>query len=233
MADIRTTTPNRRHSLALALAAASVAAGLVVMGVPRLVSALYGLDASNAVQSVKAGRPVEDKALADALRSLERAADWQADGRTEAARGLLLSARAAAAPPATRGQWVALAEQAFARSLSLTPAQGETWFRLAWLRDGAGDRAGAVEALRMSFLAAAFAPQLMLPRLQLGLRLLPVLGPAEREMLKRQVRLTWIGNPEALVTLSSSSGGAALVKEALDDLTEDDMARFIAARNAK
>lgn len=233
MADTRTTTPNRPPPLALALAALSMAVLLVVMGVPRLVAALYVLDASSVVQAVAGGQQVPDAALADALRSLDAAAGWQADARTEAARGMLLTARAASVPAGGRGQWQAQAEQAFTRSLTLSPAQAETWFRLAWLRDATGNRPGAAEALRLSFLAGAFAPELMLPRLKLGLRLLPILDAADRDVLKREIRLTWIANPDVLVALSSSGAGGELVGEALAGLTEEDMARYIAARNAK
>lgn len=233
MADTRTTTPNNLPPLVLALAALSMAVLLVVMGVPRLVAALYVLDASAVVRAVGAGQSVPDAALADALHSLDVAAGWQADARTDAARGMLLTARAAAMPAGGRGQWQEEAEQAFARSLTLSPAQPETWFRLAWLRDAAGNRSGAAEALRLSFLAGAFAPELMLPRLRLGLRLLPILAPADRDVLKREIRLTWIANPDALVSLSSMGAGGELVGEALAGLTEEDMARYIAARNAK
>lgn len=234
MADTKTITQNRPAPTALLLAGVAVALLLLGLGFPRFVAALQFLDAAPVVRDVGAGKPVQNEAVELALHALDRANGWHTDSKTLSALGTLLSYQAVnASSPARQAELAGQARAAFTSSLAAAPAQAEVWYRLAWLDEWRANRGAAVKALRLSFLSAAIAPELMVPRLELGFRLYAAMDEADAALFKRQIRLTWITAPDKILGLSHNGQIGALVKQALDEVSEDEMQAFIRARTPK
>jgi hypothetical protein len=148
---------------------------------------------------------------------------WVADGTTETDRGLMLLHQGMAHPPGPeRTSLFEQAEAATVAGLAVAPGQPGPWVRLAWLRKTRGDTAGALVALRLSWLSGAFVPSMMVSRLEFALGLLPSMDPDMKSLLRRQLRLTWVVAPDTVTGLSSRPEIAALVQEALNDLSDDD-----------
>lgn len=228
MADTRTITPN-----SLALAACIMAAVLVTLAFPRFMAATAVLDAAQVVDAADNGRPVTAAELADAVRALQRALSWSAEGETQTALGLLLMVQAQAAPADAERN--ALAERAIAAleaGLRRSPGQPEAWLRLARLRDMTGNPAKAVAALRLSILSGGYLPYLMGSRLALALRLRPFMTDDDQAMVMRQIRLTWIADANAVTALAQRPDTATVIARALNQMTDDEMTGFIRARAA-
>ena len=211
----------------VALVAALTGSLLLVLGAPRLIAAFWALDARGVVWSVYAGTTVSPAELARASAGLATAEAWVPDGERAGDRSLLLLHQALLVPtPAEQTALRTAAEAAAVSALSVAPVQPSVWARLASLREQRHDLSGAVVALRMSMLSGSFVPALMVPRVEQGLRLLPVMDYETRELLKRQMRLTWIANPEFLVGRSLRPDAGLLVREALADLSQSELAQF-------
>ncbi len=211
-----------------ALIGAVIAALLLALATPRLVAALFALDAQATLWDVHTGVTVPPTDLAAAAAGLAAAGRWVADGGNEADRGLLLLRRAIALPSgADRDRLLGEAEAATAAGLGLAPGQPGVWLRLAWLRKSGGDAAGALAALRLSWLAGGFVPTLMMSRLDFALGLLPAMNAEMRSLLRRQLRLTWVVAPDTVTGLSRRSDLAPLVQEALADLSDEEIAHYV------
>lgn len=212
-----------------ALVAWVLAGVLVVLGVPQLIAALITLDARQTLDAVHAGAEVDPARLVDAADAFGTAAGWFGSGELELNRGLLLVRAALEGTPEERERRLDAAEQATVSGLALSPGQPVPWLRLAWLRERRGDRAGAVDAFRMSVLTGPFEPTLMKQRIEMGLRLHAALTPEALNLLKRQIQLTWIVDPTFVYDFLGRRADAAVVREALDGLTEADIERFVNA----
>ena len=214
--------------LGAALIGAVVAVLLLVLGVPRLVAALVALGPQGVVWDVHSDVPVPVAGLAAAADGLASAGRWVINGGDMADRGLLLSRQAAAVPPGPqRVRLLEEAEAATVSGLAVAPGQPGVWFRLAWLREIRGDRAGALAALRVSWLSGGFVPSVMLSRLEFAFGLVPSMNAEMRSLLRRQLRLTWVVAPEAVDGFSRRPDVAPLVQEALADLSDADVARYV------
>lgn len=224
--------PARRHAAPAQRSAAVVALGLAAvllgLGVPRLMAAFQALDARAVLWDVHAGAPVPAERLAAAADDLAAASRWAREGELETERGLLLLKRAEQAPPgAERERLYDEATAATAAGLAAAPGQPSQWARLAWLRERRGDLGGAVAALRMSMLAGAMVPEMMVSRVELGLRLLQAMDSETARLLSRQIRLTWVIAPDFVAGLSTRPGLGTLVRDALESLDEQEMAHYL------
>lgn len=210
-----------------ALVAGLMGCLLLALGVPRLVAAVQSLDARSVVWSVYAGVKVPSETLGQAVTGLVTADAWVRDGERAGDISLLLVHQALlAATPAEQAPLWEAAEAAAVSALSVAPGQPGVWARLAEVRERRGNREGAVAALRMSMLSGSFVPALMVPRIEQGLRLLPALDRDTRELLKRQLRLTWVANPAFVVAISARPDGGPLVREALAELNDSELKQF-------
>ena len=223
---------NERHSHGPASWETAAVAGLVaclllVLGGPRLIAAMVALPSVQTVWSVYSGEPVTPAALSDATSALAAANAWIRDGEREGDRGLLFLHRAdRAQSPAARSELLAAAADTAVSALAIAPGQPSVWARLAELREQGGERDEALAALRMSMLSGSFAAALMEPRIEKGLRLLPLMAAETRSLLVRQIGLIWVIKPEYVASLSLRPEAAALVQEALNGLTETELTQF-------
>jgi hypothetical protein len=221
----RATAPSHRGA---AVVGAVIACLLLALGVPRLISAGLSLNAGNVLWDVYGRAPVPTERLAAAAADLASAGAWVRDGTAEAHRGLLLIQQASRTPPGPeRDRLRREAVSATEAGLAVAPGDPSAWYRLANLRALAGDRAGAVAALRASMLSGAVVPDLMVPRIELGLTLLPQMDRDSVALLSRQIRLTWVIAPEFVAGLSTRDGYGPLVQDALASLGEDEMAHYL------
>lgn len=230
--DIR--TPSRRSKgpksshPGAALIGVVVAGLLLVLGGPRLVAALSALDAGDVVWDVLTPHEVPVADLARANVGLATSRRWVRDSTADADHGLLLLHQAMATPPGPeRSRLLKESEGATTAALTNGPGQSAVWLRLAWLRKTGGDTAGAVEALRLSWLSAAFMPSIMVSRLKFALSLLPSMSPEMLSLLRRQFRLTWVIAPDVVSEMSNRPGLASLVRDALTDLNEEEVAQYV------
>ncbi len=211
----------------IAVVAAALGCLLLTLGAPRLVAALLSLESRTVVWDVYAEAKVAPATLAGAAADIAAAAAWVRDGEQEGDRGLLLLQQATMTTTAAeRTKMREAAEMAAISALAVAPGQPNVWSRLANSRERRGNREGAAAALRMSMLSGSFSPALMAPRIELGLRLLPALDAETRALLKRQIRLTWVIKPDFVAELSNRPVTGSLVREALAELAEFDLAQF-------
>lgn len=212
--------------LLLALAA-------LVLGAPRLIGAAYEVSGQGAVEALLAGRPVAPADLDAAAANLAAAERWAGGAEYGLDRGLMLMHRGLTAPPAEQPGLFAAAEQATAGALAASPGEPGGWSRLAWLRHQRGDVAGAVAALRLSFLSGAFIPLLMPSRLELALALRPAMDDEMLSLLRRQIRLLWVSSPDLVARLAERQDVGGLVGEALAELSEQEVARYLELHGTK
>lgn len=234
-----TTTPSeaapplRRHRAppshrGAAVVALGLGALLLGLGAPRLLAAVQALDARAVLWDVHAGATVPPDRLASAAEGIASASRWAWDGELEGGRGLLLLTLAEQAPPGPdRERLYDEATAASEAALAAAPGQPGVWARLAWLRERRGDQAGAVAALRMSMLSGAVVPEMMAPRVEMGLRLLPAMDAETADLLRRQIRLTWVIAPDFVAGLSTRPGLGPMVRDALDSLGEQEMEHYL------
>lgn len=226
--------PAGPRRLGPALVAVALGAGLVGLGLPRLVSALLTIDARAVLWEARSGGALPTERLASAAADLDAAQRWVSDGEVLSDRGFLLVRQAQATPPGPeRAALLDQAAAATAAGLAAAPAQPSAWARLAWLHMVRGDRASAVPALRMSLLTGPVAPALMASRLDLGLSLLPVLDADTHTLLRRQIRLVWVVAPDTIATMAQNKETGGFVRDALNDLSEEDMAAFLRVHGPK
>ncbi len=217
--------PNDRG---VALIGLALAALLLALGVPRLGGALLSLDAQDVLWRVQAGATVPVAELRSAEAAMAASGAWVADGEAEGDRGLLLLREAAAVPVGPeRTRLLERTEAATVAGLARGPGQPGPWIRLAWLRRIKGDASGALAALRMSWLSGAFVPSMMTSRLDFALPLLPMMSLEMRSLLRRQFRLTWVVAPKYVAGLAERPELAAMVRDALADLSDEDVAQYV------
>jgi len=207
---------------------AALGALLLTMGIPRLVAGFHALSARDVVWAVESGGTVDAQALSDAVDALSAADRWDPSAERRAEMAFLM-ARLAEANPAgpEREALYARATATVEAAVAAGPVQPHAWTMLAVLRERAGNPAGAAEALRLSMLSGAVAPSMMVWRLETGLRLLPYMDEDTVSLLRRQVRLAWVLMPDRLAQVKAEGAAGALVRGALDELSEDDVADYL------
>lgn len=209
------------NSFLMAAGAAAIGLFLLATAAPRLAQSALILGTDKAVTAVRSGESVSASDIADAIALLDRASIMGSAGEVENLRGQLLLRQAQEQD--TEGRRKALyAEAALAteRSLGVSPAQPQTWLRLALLRERQQDLTGGVAALRLSILAGGFAPNIMTTRLALGLRLWPHLPEGDRQLVERQIRLTWAYRPNKVLDLAARPEYAGTIMKVMIDMNE-------------
>jgi hypothetical protein len=218
-------TPWRRRREALLPLA--LGACLLVLGLPRLVSAVIMLPAQPALERLQSGLPVSEEDLARLAGRAAVARQFSSSGRVAADLAAAKLAQAERLPERAQTERRELVEDAIALledGLAAMPANGFGWARLAGarrLKDGAGP--AAVDAWRMSVLTAPAEPRLALWRARFGIASAPHLIEGDYMLLDRQIRFAWTAEPERLAEYAKSAGPVALrtIRAALLDQPED------------
>ncbi len=203
--------------------------GLVLLGLaaPRVIAAALALPSRSVLWDLYSGVEVPVERIRAAEAALAAAGRWSASGELELDRGFLLLRAAVRTPVDGAAPLYEAAERATVDGLALAPGNPGAWLRLAWLRERRGDMAGAVAALRMSFLTGSFEPVIMVDRLTLALRLRPYMDAEMEALLRRQIRQTWVIRPGPVMELGAQPETAALVAGALAELTGLEMERHV------
>ncbi len=118
------------------------------------------------------------------------------------------------------------AERSVRAGLVRSPTNTNAWMRLAlvqFYRDGPSHK--LMPALAMSMLTGPFKRELAVLRLDLALRVWPLLAPEDRKLVFRQARFAWRFFPEKTVALASDPIRTAVIRAALA-ATPDALARF-------
>lgn len=186
-----------------ALVGLGLGLALLSGGGPALLAALAARDADPALNQFYAGNILAAPDRDAAIAALNQADFWQRDARRAIIRAFLTGGPAEALQSALAG----------------APGEPSAWFLLARQRLERNDRGGAAAALRLSLLAGAMVPPLMVPRLDMIIALQTDLPPDIASMLARQVRLTWVIAPEAVLIRLNTPGAAELIIPALADLS--------------
>lgn len=219
----------RRAHPSAAVVALLLGVALLGLGVPRLIAAGLSQEARAVLWDLEEGKdPPKPQRLAFAAADLAAAAGWVVEGQGLLDRSLLLLRQAESlSAGGERQRLLDDAEAVAASALALAPGQPSAWARLARLRLGRGDGTGAAAALRLSLLSGAVVPALMTWRLELGLRLRPYLDADTRALLDRQIRLTWILQPDHIARLATRPAEAAQVRHALDALSQQEVQHYL------
>lgn len=223
-----------RGTAAAVVLAGLLGCALLALGVPRLIAGMMVADSQDIVWDLARGRPVAPADLEGAIAARAAATRWEPSGERDTERGMLLIRRAeASAPGAERDRLLADAAAAIEEGLSRGPVQPYAWAALAALREQAGDRRGAVDALRLSMLSGAFDPDLMVWRIGMGLRLLPSMTVETQALLRGQVRKAWVMAPDTIARLGDEPEAGAFVRRALDELTDAEVADYVRRHGRK
>lgn len=215
-------------SMAAAAAGGLLGCALLVLAAPRLIAGLLAADTQTVVWEMTAGQTPAPERLAEAAAALLAAGRWEPSAERETQRGLLLFRLAEATPPGPeRARLLTEAAAAYELGLSLGPVQPFAWAAVAALREHAGDVLGAVRAMRMSLLAGAYEPALMKSRLTLGVRLAPWMDEETLDLLRRQIRKLWVDDSAWVAALGATKEGGPLVRRALEDLSEAEIADYV------
>ena len=175
------------------------------------VAAFIALPQDTILEKARLGADVSGEQLIDAGKANLRAARWFESARY---RTVAASALIAATHVGTRID-PARIEQPIRQSLAAAPASPFNWFRLALLRFQAGDAPGAAQAWRMSVSTGRFNPAVMLPRLNLGLRLLRSQNREFEEEMADQIRLLAQADPMRLADFAQQTDSAPAVRRVL------------------
>jgi hypothetical protein len=193
-----------------ALLPLAIAAFLIVLALPRLVSSVIMLPVEPIMDALQAGRPVSDEDLQRFASRSAAARRFSSAGRLATDLAAAKLAQAERLPTRAQSERRELVEDAAAlleEGLAATPANSFAWARLAYARtvlEGPG--AGAVDAWRMSVLTAPAETRLTVWRTRLGVALLAQFREGDRDLLDRQIRFAWRSDPERLAAFAKSGG---------------------------
>lgn len=204
------------RSLAYALIAGSLGAALLALGVPQIGASLLQLFAGP-IAAPTASAAQDVAAMRDRVALLDRADDWFGDpaARTQAGIAEYYGAYRAASDGGPDPGLLAKALADLTGGLARAPADATGWAVLAAARRTAGDRPGAVAALKASILLGAYEPELTQLRSELAVALWPDLDADDRQLVGGQIRLAWDTEPQALLALARREGNALPVLAAL------------------
>jgi hypothetical protein len=190
---------------------------LIWLAVPRTIAAFAALPGNPVAEALQYGQAAPADEL-DTLRSGRRLArQFARDGRLDTDIALADLALLELDPAgATAAPLLAESIVLLRRGLSLAPANGYAWARLAYaLRLGGRPSPAAAAAWRMSILTVPVDGRLAVWRVALGLDLLPALTAEDRQLLAQQIGWAWRFSRSQLVKLAHEPIAAATIRSAL------------------
>lgn len=213
--------PQSRRSVGLAILAAVVGGGLIAAALPRVAADILYQNSRAVAEDVNAGRPVDMDRLSRAAEQARRVLAWDARDDVAADLGLILLWQDyKATDPQDKNRLLHQSLDAFRQSVALAPGQPIIWFRLSRLYGRMGNMTAAIHAFRMSMLSGpVVAPTLILPRLRQGVSLADQMDDDTRDMLMRQIRLSWVMDPDGVTQMALEPEYSLWVNQALSQLS--------------
>jgi hypothetical protein len=207
-----------------ALFLAVLAAGLLILAMPRLIAAILWVPGDAAFHAMDRSQPVTVGQLDSVIDSRQAAGKWIESGRNGNAIGIaamfllnqmeILPVR----QPAEEATYLDLAILSLRDGLALEPAQPYAWFQLTYAlmkRNSPGDVAGAERAWRMAVLTGGNETNLLIPRLTMGLFLWPDASPRTRAMIEGEVIRTARIQPRSMARQAMQLGAGDFIREVL------------------
>lgn len=214
--------------MAVALVSGLLGVLLLLLAVPGVVSGFYASIARGVVWEVEQKHPVSAVRLAEGVAALAQSNRWEPSAERMSMQAFLMVRQSEkSVTDVERERLLLEARTVVEKSLALGPIQPHAWTMLGVLRQRAGDLDGAVQAMRLSFLSGAVVPTLMVSRLETALTLRAWMDADTLDLLRRQIRLVWVLSPQDIATISADPVLGVLVREALDDLNEEEISHFL------
>ncbi len=205
----------------------ALGACLLVLALPRLVSAVTMLPVEPVLDALQSGRSVGDAELARfaARSAATRHFSYSGAVATDLAGAKLAQAdRLPARAQSERRELVEDALELLEEGLAAMPANGFGWASLAYARNlHSGPGIEAVDAWRMSVLTAPAERRLALWRVRFGIAHVSGFLEGDQDLLERQIRFAWRSAPDELARYAISSGPEVVrtIRAALIDQPED------------
>ncbi|MGE0745195.1 MAG: hypothetical protein AB7K86_08110 [Rhodospirillales bacterium] len=199
-------------------------AGLLYLGVPRLMAAIANLPGDRVYTEVQDGFTPRREAFDTLLNARLEATGWVEAGRdwTDVGAAHLLIARHERPPGEADKAELAKAIAAIRKGLEISPANPFAWARLAlvqYMHDGAPS-ATMAEYLKMSLVTGNFDERLVLTRLDLCFRAFAYFGGDDRDLIRQQVRLAWGVSPNQVVEMGRNPLRRGFIAASLATLPE-------------
>lgn len=198
--------------------------GLVVCTIPVAIAAWLALAAEPALDEMRKGHIPSPQSVSESIALLDRAIRWEDTGRRRLDLAALMAISATRTDVAIsrddRLAHLREAERHLLTGLARAPVDGAGWLRLAAVREelhGMGH--GVAAALVMSIRTAPIAPRLWSTRLDIILRAVGSLSPAQIEIVSDHVRTIWKGssNRTMFALAIQRHGGELFIRYALRD----------------
>lgn len=213
------------HHRRLALVVLLAGAVLAALALPQFLAALARAGGDSAVAALAEGRSPEGRQLERGLRSRSLALRWWPGHQDYDDLALLQMVQARALDPqAQAGQRHLLLDRAVAaarQGLAWNAADPFLWMRLAeagFLRDGL--EPGLAGPLVQSMRLGPTVQVMVMPRLELGFLLEPLMSGPQREELHGQIRMAALWQPEWLAAYARHRHALGMVRRALAPMPE-------------
>jgi tetratricopeptide (TPR) repeat protein len=214
-------TLDRWLAIGLSLAAG---AGLLYLGVPRLMAAIANLPGDRVYTEIQDGFTPRRDSFDTLLKARLEAAEWVESGRdwTDIGAAYLLIARHDRAAGDADKAELAKAIAAVRKGLEIAPANPFAWARLAlvqYMHDG-GPTPAMAESLKMSLLTGSFDERLVLTRLDLCFRAFAYFQGDDRDLIRQQVQYAWGISPPQVVEMGRNPLRRGFIAASLATLPE-------------
>ncbi len=195
----------------------TVAAALIALSVPRVMSAFNSFASGPILGKIQSQKHVTPKKLRILIKSQNHGLKWMETSRrwTDLAQAKILLANATK-DREERRKLYSEAEEALQRGLDISPSSPFAWTRLAYIDLVLNGLSPSVaRELRMALTVAPFSPRLLFPRLQLVFVSWSQFDRSDRAVILDQIRLAWGVNPKRLTRIAVDFKRTGLVKAAL------------------
>lgn len=174
---------------------------LLVLSVPRLIGSLYALYPQATLNQSKSQQLSVD-IYSKSIDYLDKALFWDNNPEYWQNKSLLYFALSNDLTISSQQRQIALlnAEQAVSNGLQLSPIDPYSWYRLGTIKIILGSSVNSInDALRLSLYSGRVEPDLIMPRLIMGLAYFNQADQELQSLLIKQIPLAWQFKPNLLV----------------------------------
>lgn len=200
---------------------------LLILSVPRFIASLYALYPEATINQLSDNLPAE--IYRKSIIQLERALIWDNNPEYWQNKALLHLALSGDGSLSKTDQQLALIDalQAIIRGLQESPVDPYAWYRLAIVESKLNMPASAINSLlQMSIFAGRVEPELVMPRLILGMSFYNSAAPELREMWLKQFVLAWQFQPKQFVKFVVENPGIKALVDAAFLYDADQSSKF-------